>query len=353
MSRFAMGIGLGAEIVVGYVTITELVPPASRGKWGAALATITNSAVFVSAFAARLVIPDFGWRPLFVFVGIGALVVWAARKSLPESPRWLESKGRYGEAEAVLCRIEQEVERTTGAPLPAPVERPQAAPARALGLSHLFSRALLLRTITGCLLLIGVNCTLYGFIAFLPSFMVQQGLTVTTSLNYITLMSLGGPAGALLGLALGDRIGRKACLVLFSLAAIVFGLLYPHAVSPLAITGLGFLLVTASYGLAVIAFSSYIPELFPTELRMRGSGLCHTVGRLTLIVTPQIVALLFSIGGVNGVLLFIAGLLAIQVAAILLLGPETKSRSLEALDAGPSLELAGLRAVGLADLPTE
>ena len=48
-ARFIMGIGLGAEIVVGYVTIAEIVPPSSRGKWGSALAVITNSSLFVSA----------------------------------------------------------------------------------------------------------------------------------------------------------------------------------------------------------------------------------------------------------------------------------------------------------------
>src|ERR1700728_5132201 len=61
-ARFVMGVGLGAEIVVGYVTIAELVPPSSRGKWGSALAVMTNSALFVSSLVARLVIPNFGWR---------------------------------------------------------------------------------------------------------------------------------------------------------------------------------------------------------------------------------------------------------------------------------------------------
>jgi MFS transporter, putative metabolite:H+ symporter len=89
VARFIMGVGLGAEIVVGYVTIAEIVPPSSRGKWGAGLAVITNSALFISALIARLVIPSIGWRWMFVIVGIGALIVWQLRKRMPESPRWL------------------------------------------------------------------------------------------------------------------------------------------------------------------------------------------------------------------------------------------------------------------------
>src|SRR5580700_9628428 len=110
-ARFVMGIGLGAEIVVGYVTISEFVPPLQRGRWGSALSAISNSALFVSAFAGLLIIPQFGWRWMFVITGVGALIVWYLRRALPESPRWLEPKGHTEEAEKVLGAIEAEVAR--------------------------------------------------------------------------------------------------------------------------------------------------------------------------------------------------------------------------------------------------
>lgn len=337
-ARFIMGVGLGAEIVVSYVSLAELVPPASRGRWGGALATIASSSVFISALVARLVIPDYGWRPMFVLVGVGALIVWAARKAMPESPRWLEAKGRAAEAEQVLAAIEAEVERTTGAVLEMAAAPMSPSPARHYRLSELFSHGLLARTMTGCILLVAINVTLYGFIAFLPSFMVQRGLTITTSLNYVTLMSLGGPVGALVGMALGDRIGRKPSLVLFSLVAMVCGLIYPHAVSAAEVTGIGFLLVMSTYVLVAVAFSMYVQELFPTEIRMRGVGLCNTVGRFALIVTPAITAALSGAGGVYSVVVFIAALLAFSTTVLVVFGPETKGRSLEILtEAGPGL----------------
>jgi putative MFS transporter len=55
-----------------------------------------------------LIIPLFGWRPMFVIAGIGALIVWVIRKYMPESPRWLESKGRLAESEKLVTAIEQE-----------------------------------------------------------------------------------------------------------------------------------------------------------------------------------------------------------------------------------------------------
>src|SRR6478609_9027853 len=107
--RFFMGLGLGAEIVVGYGSIGEFIPPAVRGRWSSYLSLITNSALFFSTLLGYLIIPAIGWRAMFALVGVGALVVWALRKKMPESPRWLESKGRYDEAEATLAAIESEI----------------------------------------------------------------------------------------------------------------------------------------------------------------------------------------------------------------------------------------------------
>src|SRR5471032_795382 len=106
--RFFMGLGLGAEIVVGYGSVGEFIPPAVRGRWSAYLSLITNSALFCSTFLGYLIIPSIGWRAMFAIVGVCAMVVWVIRKKMPESPRWLESKGRYDEAEAILRSAEAE-----------------------------------------------------------------------------------------------------------------------------------------------------------------------------------------------------------------------------------------------------
>src|ERR1700681_3346184 len=113
--RFVMGLGLGAEIVVGYSTLTEFVPPKSRGRWLSFMAVVVVCGLPATALIAYFVIPNFGWRPMFVIAGIGALIVWYLRKNLPESPRWLESKGRNAEAETLLSEIEKEA--ATAGPL--------------------------------------------------------------------------------------------------------------------------------------------------------------------------------------------------------------------------------------------
>jgi putative MFS transporter len=96
--RLVMGLGLGAEIVIGYSTMSEFVPPQVRGRWIGYLAFITNTAVAASALVGYFAIPTVGWRVMFALAGVGALIVWYARKAKPESPRWLAAKGRFAEA---------------------------------------------------------------------------------------------------------------------------------------------------------------------------------------------------------------------------------------------------------------
>jgi putative MFS transporter len=328
VARFFMGVGLGAEIVVGYVTLSEFVPPRQRGRWGSALATITNSALFVSSFAGLLIIPSFGWRWMFVITGAGALVVWYLRRALPESPRWLESKGHAAEAERVLAGIETESARA--GPLPLPADQPVPVIPRQ-SIKVLFSRGLRSRTIVGSLVLIALNTVIYGFIAWLPTFFVKQGMSIVSSLGFTTLMSLGGPVGALAGMWLGDHVGRKPVLVGFAFATIVLGFIYPYAGSQALLPVVGFALVTCVYVMVAIAWALYVPELFPTEVRMRGAGFCNSAGRLMAIITPQIVPPIYTGVGVVGVVALLSALLLVQAIAVGFFGIETRQRPLEAL----------------------
>ena len=190
---------------------------------------------------------------------------------------------------------------------------------------------MLSRTIVGSLILIAINTVIYGFVAWVPTFLVKQGMSIVSSLGFTTLMSLGGPVGALAGMWLGDHVGRKPVLVGFSLATIVLGFIYPFAPSEALLSLVGFALVTCVYVMVAVAWALYVPELFPTEIRMRGAGFCNTMGRLMTIITPQIVPVIFVRAGVVGVVGMLAALLLIQAIAVAFFGIETRQQSLEAL----------------------
>ncbi|MFH6786844.1 MULTISPECIES: MFS transporter [Methylobacterium] len=342
LCRFIMGIGLGAELVVAAGTLCEFVPPAYRGRWIAILGILTNSGLFLATSIGYLVIPTLGWRAMFAIAGLGALAIWVMRKQMPESPRWLEAVGRREEAERTLRAIEAEV--GAGRALP-PVATVRSLEAPAVPFHALFRPGMAGRTAAAALTCMAVNVAVYGFVAWLPTFLVGQGMSVVRSLGFTTLMSLGSVAGALVGMALGDRVSRQRSLVGTCLAILALGSVYATLREPVAITVVGFTLVTSIYTLVTLGLYAYIPELFPTHLRLRGTGFAGMCGRATSIATPFLVVALFDRFGLPGVLGMVACMLVLLCAAILLLRVETGGLSLDEADAEPAAAPApaGLR----------
>ncbi|SAK69336.1 major facilitator transporter [Caballeronia catudaia] len=326
-ARFIMGIGLGAELVVAAGTLCEFIPPAWRGRWISLLALIVNSGLVIATSVGYVVIPHLGWRWMFGIAGIGALIVWALRHSMPESPRWLEAVGRIEEAEATVSAIEAEVARHKG-PLPE-CARTQNLEVPRVPLSALFRRGMIGRTLTAALTAVAVNAAVYGFVAWLPTFFVREGRDVVTSLGFTTLMSFGAPFGALLGYATADRLGRAKGIVFYSIATIVLGFIYPQMTANAAIAIVGFTLVSCIFGIVTLGLFGYVPELFPTALRLRGTGVAGVCGRVASMFTSYIAVILFAQFGLFGVLGMVAGILLLLVIAVLSLGADANQYSLE------------------------
>ena len=328
--RFIIGIGLGAEIVVGYATLTEFVPASSRGRWIGLLAVITNFSLFASSMVGLWVIPNFGWRYMFGLVGILAMFVWFLRKSMPESPRWLAANGRADEAEQILSAIEAEAAKQGSLPPIVSVAAKDETPGPVW---RLFRSPYLGRTLLGSLLHIVVGFSLYGFIGWLPTFMVKGGHSVVSSLGYTSVMALGGPVGSLIGLILADRLGRRLSIVCSSIAAAALGIAYPYMSDGFALAGTGFLLITAIYVMLATGFAMHVPELFPTRYRLRGTAICATAGRIATALVQYAVVAIFAWQGLAGVLTTLAGILVFQAVVFLIFGFETKGQSLENVSA--------------------
>ena len=338
--RFVMGLGLGAEIVVGYSTLTEFVPPKSRGRWLSFMAVLVVSGLPITALLGYLIIPNYGWRPMFVIAGVGALIVWYLRKALPESPRWLEAQGRSGEAEVLMQAIEKEAASAGPLPLPGP-----AAPVGKFNLASLVTPSLLPRMIVGSWVLITINTLIFGFVTWLPQFFLQQGLTITRSFAYTLVIVLGTPFGALCGALCADSIGRRRTIIGASVLTIVLGAFYARftaATDPWLILTVGFLLVVAIYIQVAMLFGVYTPELFPTDVRLRANGICHTFGRAATIVSPFIVLWLSQTHGIAGVLALMITLLTIQIAVVWGWGVEPRQRALEELDSAKPLNMGAI-----------
>src|ERR1700743_2279039 len=110
--RFFAGAGIGAEIIVIDTYVSEIVPSAARGRYVAITQVVGFTAVPVAALLARVLVPTHflmaGWRWVVLIGSFGALLTWWFRRHLPESPRWLASRGRTAEAESILAGLESE-----------------------------------------------------------------------------------------------------------------------------------------------------------------------------------------------------------------------------------------------------
>lgn len=337
--RFIMGIGMGAEYVMGYGMVIEFVPPEKRGRYLGLLGVIIGAGVFVTSVIGWAVIPYLGWRSMFVIGGVGTIWLWYLRRHLPESPRWLERVGRGEEADAILRRIEEEAGVTTPVNITPPAMATQERPR--VNVSVLFTRPVIRRTLVAIVVNVIVLFGSYTITGWMPTFFVSQGMSVTHSLGFNAAMMGGYVAGPFLCAYIADRLGRRWAVALAAVYCAGLCAIYPFLTSPLAITVCGFFLV-GGVAVALILGLGGTPELFPTEYRFRGAGFAQTMGRIGLIGGPFVILDVFKHYGIGGVIGAVSGLYILVAVVLAAAGIETNKQSLEAVepDAGPSENLA-------------
>ncbi|KUZ93527.1 MFS transporter [Burkholderia ubonensis] len=331
--RFVVGLGLGVEMVTIGTYISELVPKQIRGRAFACEQAVGFVAVPVVAFLAYLLVPRAplgldGWRWVVLIGAHGAIFVWWIRRALPESPRWLAQQGRLDEADRVMRALEAKVEAEYGRPLPPPAP---AQPVHARGsFRDMWVPPYRNRTIMMTIFNVFQTVGFYGFANWVPTLLIKQGITITTSLAYSSVIALAAPIGPLIGLLIADRFERKSVIVAMAGAAVVCGLLFSQttAAALLIVLGIG---LTLANNIMSYSFHAYQAELFPTAIRARAVGFVYSWSRFSAIFTSFAIAAVLKGFGTAGVFVFIAGAMAVVMAVIGLMGPRTKGIALESI----------------------
>jgi putative MFS transporter len=329
--RFLAGVGIGVELVTIGTYISELVPKEIRGRAFACEQAVGFVSVPVVAFLSYLLVPRTllgldGWRWVVLIGAQGALFVWWIRRALPESPRWLAQQGRLAEAERVMSELEARVRREYGRELPPPAAPMPVAPRgsfRDMWVPPYRSRTLMM-TIFNVFQTVGF----YGFANWVPTLLIRQGITVTTSLMYSSVIALAAPIGPVIGLFIGDRFERKTVIVVMAAANIVCGLWFSQVSQAVLLVSLGVGLTLASNVMSY-SFHAYQSELFPTSIRARAVGFVYSWSRFSAIFTAFLIAAVLKEFGTAGVFVFIAGAMLIVMLVIGLMGPRTKGLELE------------------------
>lgn len=330
--RLVSGIGIGVEMVTIDSYLVEFAPRQARGRALAVSQSIQFVAVPTVAFGSWLLVPRHplglpGWRWVMLAGAVGAVLVWVIRARLPESPRWLATHGRAGEAHRALSRIEAKVEAERRSPLPPPRVVPggQAAHGR---FGEIFRRPLL--GVTTMLVVFNIAQTIgfYGFGNWLPSLLAAQGAGITKSLLWSFVIAIAYPAAPLVFLGVADRVERKWLIVGAAAATAALGLLFVRQSAPAALITLG-VGITLSNNLLSFAYHAYQAELFPTRIRARAVGFVYSWSRLSTVFTSFLVAFFLREFGTRGVFAFIAAAMAVVVITIGAFGPRTRARALE------------------------
>ena len=337
--RFVLGIGIGADYVLSPTIMAEHANRRDRGKkLGLGFGVMWQVGGAVAALVALLlgslsVDADLRWRLVLAFGSVPALSVLYLRRKMPETARYLARlEGDSTGAAKVVHHI-------AGAAPTTAASRDRRA-WRAVFSQHA-------QAIFGAALLwLLFDIVVYSGILFGPS-LIAQGLGLAPAIFSLIASFVFVIPGALIGVSLIDRIGRKQLQTWgFIGAAAMLGLFaYLHD-EVMAAPAIGMLLF-GLYSLLITAGPSSVAgagilgvELSPTRIRTIGQSITVVGGRIGASIAAFLFPLLFGILGETGVIYLLAAVSIVGAVCTMLVIPETAQRSLEDINADADADLA-------------
>ena len=324
--RFIAGLGLGAEQPLAFAYAGEYSPKRIRGRILAIVHFIGGACVWpigtalVLLFGNFATMPEYVWRGVWLLIGVGALIVWVFRFTLPESPRFLATHGRGDEAIKVLERL-----GIKGPTEPLSSDAASNTKSDPIGI---VLRMFPVRVVAGMICFTAFFGVAIGLGAWLPNMMNAKGFSITKSLQYTLVMNFAVPCASIFMMYALDKYGRKITSVCAFVAAGLMAIVFANAGTPVELMIAGFIMVffVQVAGNSMQIFTS---EVFPTNARASGFGLASGVGRLaTAFIMPTILWVQNG-WGLTTVFVCLAILLLIAAAAVTQLGPEARQKSLD------------------------
>jgi putative MFS transporter len=325
--RFIAGLGIGAEQPLAFAYAGEYSPKAIRGRILATVHFIGGACVWpigtavVLGFGGLLDTPEHVWRGVWIVIGVGALIVWIFRFTLPESPRYLATHGKGQQALDVLNRL------GISTPALSTLSSDAASNTKSDPFGVVF-RMFPKRVIAGMICFTAFFGVAIGLGAWLPNIMNAKGFTVTKSLQYTLAMNFAVPCASLFMMYALDKWGRKITSVIAFIGAAVMAIVFANAATAVQLMVAGFIMVffVQVSGNSMQIFAS---EVFPTNARASGFGWAAGVGRLaTAFIMPTILWVQNGYGLMT-VFVCLAILLAIAAYSVTQLGPEARQKGLD------------------------
>ncbi|QFG23606.1 MFS transporter [Actinomadura sp. WMMB 499] len=333
--RFIQGVGIGGQVPVAATYIGEITKAAKRGRFVLMYELIFPIGLATAAIVATFVVPAFGWRWLFAIGALPLLLVPFLATMVPESPRWLAGRGQRERAEETMARIERDVERATGEPLPpADIADVKADTLRAGegrgGIRELFAGRYARRTLTLWVLWFSAYFVLYGMNSWMPTiYHTVYDVPLDDSLKYSVVPLVAGIIGCLVVALTIDRFGRRPTLATVMITGgLVLGLL--GALGATSVTQVFVLISLAAVFIngANLSLYLYTPELYPTRSRALGVSLGGVWNRVGVISGPILIGFIY-VDGTAPVFVMLGAVAIAGGLVAALFAQETARRTLE------------------------
>src|SRR5262245_11313506 len=328
--RFLSNFGLGGEVPVTSTLSSEFSTGRIRGAMTGNIMAALPVGLIVAAVLSLLIIPTLGWRALFVVGIVPAVLLFFVRRYMPESVRYLLSKGRVADAEKSVAEIEQQA---LGRPLSAeeikaaPKVKPEVAVPTGVTVAQLFTQGRARTTILVWIVSFGFLWASNGILFMLPTILTQRGIPLTDAITFQLVQAIGGFFGYSSCSFLIDRYGRRPVLFLYFFVGAFFHLAFAMST--------GFATYVAAFLVGWVnpgvygPTSVYVGELHPTHLRATAVGWFFGIGRIGSFLAPAVVGFMLAYGLGAWTLYTFALSYLIASFALIAVGVETKGRVLE------------------------
>jgi sugar porter (SP) family MFS transporter len=275
--RFIGGIAVGGASVLSPMYISEISPPAYRGRLTATFQLAIVTGILV-AFFTDYVLIDTGqnnWRWMFLSESIPSLLFLFLLYRVDKSPRWLVKSGALEQARAVIRKVDPD----------APVDQTLEEIRKSINTEiiskniFLFRKPYIRLVLTGIAIgmfnqFTGINVIMY----YATDIFRSAGFSTNSAIGQTVIIGMTNLVFTLLAMRVIDQFGRKNLLLTGSLGMAVFLGLFSWAY----LTGnfTGFLLLFFLVGfIAFFAFSQgaviwvLLAEMFPNNIRARGTAI--------------------------------------------------------------------------------
>ena len=329
--RFMVGFGVIGMVVIAMVYMSEMMPAKTRGKYQALTIAAGTIGIPMCGILAAVIVPltPHAWRIMFIIGSLGILLIPLGRSWLKESPRWLVSKGRLEEAEAIVsecmgypCDLSEQLKTVSAKP----VSTMEA-------LKIMFSKGYRTSTVVLLLLAMGITVGLFYLANWGTTFLLDYGWVYSLAIMMGALSAIGTPIGDIFASIISDRGGRKTpiviCLLVGSVLTIAMALAVHSVVGYTLITFLRCVFVCG----AMTIMWTYLAESFPTKIRSNVTGIIFSSARAITAAVTFTVPIIYGAYGLLGIQTANAMFFLIPAVIVLFFGKRTAQKSLEEIEA--------------------